>query len=277
MQDSIRGTFHFHSTYSHDGKSTLPEIANALRSLGLSFCVMTEHFEDLDADRFDRYIAELAELSSDGAFNFIPGVEVHLSGIDTIFFPAASYREIVDFETGRRPLAAAMCKVIAHPSKYDFDDVARHLDRYPIDGIEVWNQQADGSHIPPLDLLQSLKTVVGEGQYRYFFGCDLHSAKLKVTNTLAVPADTPRTAEGISRALLAGTFAARNSETAIEYRNGPGGSEFGSWVSTVARRSYFRGKVLRRVRRFLRSIYRGLPRNTQKSLNDFKNLVRNKV
>lgn len=277
MKSSIQGTFHFHSTYSHDGKSTLPEIAMVLRGLGLSFCVMTEHFEDLDADRFDGYIAELAALSSDGTFHFIPGVEVHLSGVDTILFPVKSYQEIVDFETGRSPLSDAMCKVIAHPSKYHFDDVVRHLHRYPIDGIELWNQQADGSHIPPLDLLQSLKPVVREAQYHYFFGCDLHSAKLKVTNTLAVAAETPRTVEGISRALLAGYFTARNSETAIEYRNSPGGTEFDAWAVAVGRRSYIRGKVLRRVRRLLRSIYRGLPRNTQKSLNDFKNLVRNKV
>jgi len=48
MRDSIDGAFHFHSTYSHDGKNTLSEIASTLSEAGLSFCVMTEHFEDLD-------------------------------------------------------------------------------------------------------------------------------------------------------------------------------------------------------------------------------------
>ena len=84
MSNTIEGTFHFHSTYSHDGRSTLDEIVWTLRSRGLSFCVMTEHFEDFDGTTFERYVQDIDRLNRRGDFVLVPGVEIHLYGIDTI-------------------------------------------------------------------------------------------------------------------------------------------------------------------------------------------------
>ena len=53
MQETIQGTFHFHSTYSHDGRSTLSEIASALRTAGMAFCVLTDHFDPCDGAGID--------------------------------------------------------------------------------------------------------------------------------------------------------------------------------------------------------------------------------
>lgn len=277
-QKSLEGTFHFHSTYSHDGKNTPLEIAGALAARGLAFCVMTEHFEDLDAAAFARYVQELDEVTQRTGFIFIPGVEVHLSGLDTIFFPVRDYERIASYERTGSAGGDPVVTVLAHPSKYHFHDVIRHLERYPLSGIEIWNQQADGGHIPPVAFLRMLETQQQPGtSYRYFFGCDLHSANLTVSNVLCIPAGTTRTAEAIAAALQNGEFISRNRSTGIEYRNGTDAADFGDWVRTLNKKTFYRGRLLRTLRRGLRSVYKGLPRSTQHSLNDFKNFVRNKV
>lgn len=270
----MQGTFHFHSKYSHDGRSTLPEIASALRARDLSFCVMTEHFEDFDAAKFDRYLEELKTVSADSGLIFVPGIEVNTAGIDTILFPVTSFDAIVRFAAGGS--SPEMFKVVAHPSKYDFAAVVRHLDAFDIDGIELWNQEADGSYAPPLDVFRSFASQPQQKRYRYFFGCDLHSAQLKVVNFLSLSSSCPRTPEAIAQALIAGDFVSCNRETKIDYRNGAGALDLPDWMRTLPG-STSRVTLRRRVRRCLRSLYKSLPRNAQHSLNDVKNFVRNRV
>src|ERR1019366_7912316 len=80
MQELIQGTFHFHSTSYHDGRNTLREVAHALRERGFSFCVMTEHFEDFDEAKFDRYIAELESCTQSTGFILCPRYRGGLGG-----------------------------------------------------------------------------------------------------------------------------------------------------------------------------------------------------
>ena len=156
MGDSvIQGTFHFHSTYSHDGKNTLSETVSSLNALGFSFCVMTEHFEDFDAPKLERYVREAHELTDRTGFLVIPGVEVDLSGLHTIVFPVTEYAEIARFAQGQ-DTDFPLFKILAHPSKYSFEKVARHVEKYHINGVELWNQQADGRYTPPLAFLALL-------------------------------------------------------------------------------------------------------------------------
>src|SRR2546426_12439142 len=135
MQELIQGTFHFHSTYSHDGRSTLCDIVSTLRGRGFSFCIMTEHFEDFDALKFNRYLQEVNVLNQTGGFVLIPGVEVSLSGIHTIIFPALEYAEIARLASEKKEGQHRMFKVVAHPSNYSFQKVARHLETYQINWI----------------------------------------------------------------------------------------------------------------------------------------------
>ena len=265
----MQGTFHFHSTYSHDGRNTLG-------GKGLSFCVMTEHFEDFDDAKFHRYIEETGAVSRSSGFLLIPGIEVNLSGLDTIIFPARSYEEIARLASEGTDSQPPMFKVLAHASKYPREAIEKHLETYQIHGIEIWNQQADGSHIPRAELLQWLKTKPWRRQYRYFFGCDLHSANHTVANVLS-PVTNGADTESILRALTAGDFVSQNLPAGVEYRNGAHATDFDSWLEQILQRSYYRGRVLRSVRRCLKSAYKMLPRNTQHSLNDIKNYVRNKV
>ncbi len=277
MSQTIQGTFHFHSTYSHDGRNTLAEIASSLKRSGISFCVMTEHFEDFDATKFARYIGEANDVTRESGFIFIPGIEVHLSGVDTIIFPVREYDQIERLAREGTNCATPLFKVVAHPSKYPFEKIIRHLESYDINAIELWNQQADGSYIPPLQFLELVGTQEWRNRYQYFFGCDLHSANLAVANLISLPKPSEISSETIVHCLTEGNFVSQNLITGIEYRNGDERTDFDSWLKTVQQRSYYRGKVLRTVRRCLRTAYRKLPRSTQHVLNDVKNFVRNKV
>jgi hypothetical protein len=277
MAETIQGTFHFHSTYSHDGRNTLAEIASSLKKSGLSFCVMTEHFEDFNAAKFDSYIREARAVTSESGFVFIPGIEVHLSGVDTIIFPVEEYDSIEKLARDGIDRTPSLYKIVAHPSKYPFERIVQHLQRYHINAIELWNQQADGSHIPPLQFLELVGSQGWRNQYQYFFGCDLHSANLTVANVISVAKPAEVSAEAVTRSLIDGNFVSRNLMTGVEYRNGADKNDFDSWLGTVQQRSYYRGKVLRNVRRCLRTAYKKLPRSTQHVLNDVKNFVRNKV
>ena len=277
MRNSIQGTFHFHSTYSHDGRSTLQEVASTLRDRGFSFCVMTDHFEDFDAPKFERYVQEAKAVSRSSGFLLIPGVEVDLSGLHTIVFPVQEYAEIMRFASGQGDDEPYMFKVLAHPSKYPIDMVTRHLGKYAIDGVELWNQQADGSHLPPTGFLKSLQNQPGRHQYRYFFGCDLHKVNLTVANIISLSTPRELSVEAVTSALIDGDFVTRNLPTGIAYRNGAERTEFDTWLQTLLRGSYYQGKLLRSVRNGLKSLYRILPRDVQHSLNDVKNFVRNKV
>jgi hypothetical protein len=273
----IQGTFHFHSTYSHDGRSTLWEIASALGRCGLSFCILTDHFEDFDAPKFDNYLREVREVTEKTGFLLIPGTEVNLAGLDTILFPAFSYGQIADFaaQGHERDSERRLYKVLAHASKYPFEMVVKHLERYKIEGVELWNQQADSRYIPPFKLLEMLEHYSRRKQYRYFFGCDLHNVNLTVANLLSLP--SPGTAEAIVHDLTEGDFTSRNIPTGIEYRNGSDSTDFDEWLRMLHKSAYRRGRFLGGIRTGLKSVYRMLPRDTQKSLNDVKNFVRNKV
>jgi hypothetical protein len=273
----IRGTFHFHSTYSHDGKNTLPEIASALSRSGFSFCVMTEHFEDFDAVKFDRYVKEVKHVTESSGFLLIPGVEVDLSGLHTIVFPVREYSEIVRFASDGQDSDRPIFKVLAHPSKYPFGEVVSHIEKYKIDAIELWNQQADGRHTPPIDFLERLKGQPWRNQCRYFFGCDLHRAKLVASNAISVLNACEPTPESIAKALIEGDFVTSNGPTGIDYHNGSGRTDFDTWLEKLRKKPNFKGRILAGVRSCLKPMYRMLPRSIRHSLNDVKNFVRDKV
>jgi hypothetical protein len=277
MPNLIKGTFHFHSTYSHDGKNSLREIADSLMAQGFSFCLMTEHFEDFDAAKFDRYVAEANEVSKATGFILIPGVEVDITGLHTIVFPARSFEEVATRDWTAENSQWPIFKVLAHPSKYPFELLRTHLEKYNVDAIELWNQQADSRYMPPLTFLAELKGQVRRHGIRGFFGTDLHSTRLSVANAISFNSEGPLTAESILSALMQGDFTATNLPTGIEFKNGSAGTDLDTWIQSVTTRPYNSAKLRMRARRGLRWLYKLLPREAQHSLNDFKNFVRNKV
>jgi len=277
MQDIIQGVFHFHSSYSHDGRSTLHQVASDLMRRGFSFCIMTEHFEDFNAEKFGRYLREANAVSQSTGFLLIPGAEVALAGLHTIIFPVRDFAEISAMRWADDEADPKVFKVLAHPSKYPFEGVRDHLQRYKINGLELWNQEADSRYIPSLAFLARLGNERENGQRRYFFGCDLHSANLTIANTIRLVAPCERTTESIVTALLKGDFVTRNIVTGIEYDNRWEDGSLHAWVQATLDRKNYRGLLRKGARRCLRSLYKMLSPKAQHSLNDIKNFVRNKI
>lgn len=276
--DRIYGTFHFHSTYSHDGRTTLAETVTRLREQQLSFCVMTEHFEDFDAKSLGRYLDEVRSLNDLGGFVLVPGVEIKLAGIDTIVFPVQSFAQCVEFIEAANSRASGLFAVIAHPSKYRPEQIASHLEAFHIDGIEIWNQQADSSYLPPREVLQFLTTCPTRHGYQYFFGCDLHDVRLSVANVLSLPRPPRLTVDSIVAEITSEGLEVLNRPTGTTYANREGHPDLDQWLRIqMGAKPSFNRRALRNVRRGLRGAYRMLPKRWQRSLNDFKNSVRNRV
>src|SRR3954453_21725593 len=60
-----RVAVHVHSTWSYDGRLSLPEVASTFRRLGYDAVLMAEHDVDFDEDRWEEYRAACARASTD--------------------------------------------------------------------------------------------------------------------------------------------------------------------------------------------------------------------
>ncbi len=93
-QENLRGTFHNHTTAS-DGRSTLAEMAEAARDLGLQYLGIADHSKasfqahGLDSDQLLAQVAEIRKLNQtyDGHFKIFAGSEVDIHKDGTLDFP----------------------------------------------------------------------------------------------------------------------------------------------------------------------------------------------
>jgi len=168
-----QGIIHAHSTYSYDGKVSLPELKVLLQSLGLSFACMTEHTDFLDVEAAQQFVTECRALS-DESFVFVPGFEVpykraHILHIGATKWQTNLARNEAELKVWR---SVAPLVVLAHPVRNQFvvDDALLTV----IDGVEIWNQQYEGKAVPrprSIELIRKLrvqKPLLATG------GIDLH-------------------------------------------------------------------------------------------------------
>jgi DNA polymerase (family 10) len=92
--ENLRGTFHNHTTAS-DGRSTLEEMAEAARELGLQYLGISDHSvssfqaRGLDADRLLKQVAEIKDLNKQYApdFRLFAGVECDILKDGSLDYP----------------------------------------------------------------------------------------------------------------------------------------------------------------------------------------------
>lgn len=238
---------------------------------------MTEHFEDFDPQKLESYLQEAQMVSGEVGFVLIPALEVHLAGIDTLVFPGRDYQQIAELASGDFRKGEGLLKLLVHPTKYPLQRVFAHLDRFNIQGIELWNQEVDGHSLPPFRFLKSFLVHPRCDQYLYFFGCDLHNVRGRISNILILSQPCEKSPEAIMNCLRRGYFSTRNLRTGIEFRNGNPRMDLASWLTVQQQKTYYRGRLVGWVRNSLRSAYKQLPRSSQRSLNDVKNYVRNRL
>jgi hypothetical protein len=272
-----RGVIHLHSAYSHDGRDSIPDLARTLSGNGFDFCILTDHFEDFDARAFDRYHAEIAAVNEDGDFVVVPAIEAEFENVHVIFVPVGSFAEIQGIVAARDLSGSEAVKLLVHPAKYDIETTITFLRDHEFDGVELWNQIADGKYSPPRDHLRALLSRIRPDLRGHFFGGDIHNCRHTVANYLTIPADGPLTTDHVIDALRRRRYVSHNRQTGLSVSAEQTAGELVAWLDAAARARSPRAALIAGIARVLKGIYHLLPRRVQKRVNSFKNSVKSRL
>lgn len=167
----LRGALHFHSSYSFDADVSLETIAKRCKKEGLDFICMSEHTNELDEEKFKRFVLECDRLS-DQSFTLVPGLEItcddgtHLLAYGMRHWPLSRNLDEL-LKSGSEALFVA-----AHPSKRILKRIGSgELNR--LAGLELWNRKYDGLSTSRPDVHQIL--VKNRNLYGYA-GVDFHES-----------------------------------------------------------------------------------------------------
>lgn len=169
-----KGAVHLHTTLSHDGVLTLPELARFIRSKGYDFMAVTEHSQDMTETKLAELETGAAELSDD-TFLIIPGIEfnctgtIHILGIGvTKLCASEDPTTVVDHIQSCGGLA-----VLAHPSNKDYPIDVAWVKK--LDGCEIWNNR-HGKWLPQMHAVRKFEELSRAAPgLKAFAGLDLHS------------------------------------------------------------------------------------------------------
>lgn len=174
-EGKVRGIIHFHSDFSYDGYNSIPGIVDFFKTNGYSFVCLTEHDDDFDNEKMDRYI-NVCRDASDSSFYVVPGLEfrcenrVHILGIDIKKY----FKTDDPVDAAKKIREQGGIAIIAHPLKY-LNNITDEL-LSAIDGIEIWNGQKDSKYMPHYKLLAYYRKLKSKYPHiKAFCGPDTHS------------------------------------------------------------------------------------------------------
>ena len=271
------GVIHLHSAYSHDGRDSIPDLVRTLAGQGFDFCILTDHFEEFDARALDRYRAEIAAVNANGDFMVVPAIEVEFESVHVILVPVGSFAEIQGVVAARDLSRSEAVKLLAHPTKYDLETTVTLLRDHEFDGVELWNQMADGKYAPPRDHLRALLPRIRPDLRGHFFGGDIHDSRHAVANYLTIPADGPLTVDHVIEALRRRRYVSHSRLTGLAVSAEQPAGELVAWLETAARSRSLRATLMATLAHIFKGIYHLLPRRVQKRINSFKNSVKSRL
>lgn len=248
----VRVVMHAHSTWSYDGRWSLPAIARLYGRMGVRAVMMSEHDTGFDPESFASYRAACAAAST-ARCTLVPGIEysspendIHILtwGLDRFL---AEHRPVA--ETLAAVRAGGGIAVFAHPvrreawRRFDPDWVPQ------LAAIELWNRKSDGISwgSEALELIRSSGLPASVGQ-------DFHRLRqlYPLTQGFDLPAESLRAPTTLEPALVAALAEGRSHPLAFGRPIlGPSGSPAGSWHPR-----------LEQGRRRLRDVLRRRPPNT---------------
>jgi hypothetical protein len=171
----MRALLHAHSDWSYDGDSSLASLARWGEARGLHAILLTEHVNDFDLEKMERYVDEVEALR-DRPCRLVPGLEFAVrGGFHILAFNMRQWtRSVEPLATVRFIRERGGIAVLAHPARYGgrwpADEVLRELH-----GIEVWNARYDGRFVPPGSVIEASHAVCARFDHlRFFGGQDLH-------------------------------------------------------------------------------------------------------
>ena len=154
------GAVHVHSTYSHDGRDTLPELQASAASRGIAFVGLTDHAEDFDEEIFNRFTTECAALSADGP-RLIPGLEFRFAGLKGLHLLALGLTRWIEPTTLDEFMAMTRgvtgLTIAAHPILPNYKYPPVILDG--IDAVEVWNAAYNTRYLPDPRAIRLLREI----------------------------------------------------------------------------------------------------------------------
>ena len=157
---ALVGAIHVHSTYSHDGRDSLERLREFALERGIAFIGLTDHAEDLTADRFAEYVAHCARLSDDRV-RLIPGLEYRFAGYTGLHLLALGLSRWITPATPaefiRQTRDAARLTIVAHPvlARYQIPpEVAAE-----IHAVEFWNASSNTLYLPDVRSITLLRAI----------------------------------------------------------------------------------------------------------------------
>lgn len=157
------GVLHVHSSYSHDGRDSLTALRKFALSRRINFIGLTDHAEDLSADRWPDFVDE-CHVVSDDRVRLIPGLEFRFAGFSGLHLLAIGLDRWISPETPaafvRECLPSPAFTIMAHPILADYQVPAAV--RAGIHAIEVWNAAYNTRYLPDPRAIRLLHDIRAE-------------------------------------------------------------------------------------------------------------------
>jgi hypothetical protein len=138
-----------HSDFSHDGRDSLASLVQFGLDRGLDFIALSDHAEDLTAERFLEYRRQ-CEIVSVPMCRLIAGLEFRFAGYPGMHLMALGLRTWLEPSTPEQFVMHApnACEltVVAHPKLCNY--VLPAAVSETIDAIEVWNGTYNTRYLP---------------------------------------------------------------------------------------------------------------------------------
>ena len=143
----MKVVMHVHSTWSYDGKWSLPSIARLYDRLGVDAVMMTEHDTGFDPVSYEAYRTACAAASTNRC-RLIPGIEYSSESNDVHILTWGVPRFLGEHRAVSATLddvaEAGGAAIFAHPIRREAFRLFDHAWVDRLSGIEVWNRKSDG-------------------------------------------------------------------------------------------------------------------------------------
>ena len=158
------GVVHVHSTYSHDGRDSLVDIAEWARDERLQFVGITDHAEDVDEGAWRALVTDCERLSGSDLYMF-PGLEFRFPGFAGVHLLACGLRGYMTPASPEEFIrdAASLCSLTigAHPLIWRTPCPPAVL--ASLDSIEVWNAGYNSRYLPDPHAIDMVRMLRAKG------------------------------------------------------------------------------------------------------------------
>jgi len=147
-----KGLLHFHSNFSYDGHNSIQEIVEWAKLEGLDFIILTEHDNDYDTEKYDKYVKECSINSNE--IIIVPGIEYSFGLKRHIHFNVFGVNEFIKTNNSIEDLPRFLkyvedkggLSILNHPKSITKE--IKNVDFSSLFGVELWNTKSDFLYSP---------------------------------------------------------------------------------------------------------------------------------